>query len=123
VKIRVYYEDTDSQGVVYHTNYLKFCERARSDIFFRHNLPLHFEDQFFLVKKIEAEFIKPAFFSDILEVRTSIKYIKKTSLCMVQSIYKDDEVIFEVDVLVVYVKSKKPYKIPQKFIDMLSLYK
>jgi len=54
MKIRVYYEDTDSGGVVYHTQYLAFCERARSEIFFQNGID--FSESGFVVRDLEATF-------------------------------------------------------------------
>ena len=57
MKIRVYYEDTDAGGVVYHTNYIKYCERARSELFFERGLsPQVSPTEFFVVKNINCDF-------------------------------------------------------------------
>ena len=50
MKIRIYYEDTDAGGIVYHTNYLKYCERARSEYFFASNIDITSENAHFVVK-------------------------------------------------------------------------
>ena len=60
MQLRVYYEDTDTGGVVYHSNYLNFCERARSELFFQRGLSPHKTNAFFVVSHIDAKFIKPA---------------------------------------------------------------
>ena len=54
--IRVYYEDTDCGGIVYYANYLKFCERARSELFFQKGLSPHNNDEFFVVKNVNADY-------------------------------------------------------------------
>ena len=95
LEIRVYYEDTDVGGVVYHSNYINFCERARSELFFQKGLSPHKENEFFVVKNLEANYMKPAVFADILNIKTKLTEIKKASLSMEQSIYRDDEVIFQ----------------------------
>lgn len=116
MKIQVYYEDTDCGGVVYHSNYLNFCERARSELFFQKGLSPHNGNEFFVVKKIEANYIKPALFADILEVQTKLVSIKNTSLTMEQNIYRNDEHLFNMLVTVVFLKNMKPSRIPQELM-------
>ena len=120
MQIRVYYEDTDCGGVVYHSNYISFCERARSELFFQKGLSPHKENEFFVVKHLDANFIKPAVFADILEVKTSMTTIKNASLCMNQDIYRGEELIFQATVKVAYLKNGKPSKIP---LDILEVFK
>ena len=57
MKFRIYYEDTDCGGVVYYANYLKFCERARSELFFQKGLSPHKDNEFFVVKSVMADYI------------------------------------------------------------------
>jgi len=116
VKLRVYYEDTDCGGVVYHSNYLNFCERARSELFFQKGLSPHKGDEFFVVKKIEANYIKPARFADVLDIKTELIGVKNTSLIMEQNIYKDEEHLFSMRVTVVFLKNMKPSRIPQELM-------
>ena len=116
MKIQVYYEDTDCGGVVYHSNYLNFCERARSELFFQKGLSPHNGDEFFVVKRIEANYIKPALFGDVLEVQTKLIDKKNTSLTMEQNIYRNDEHLFSMLVTVVFLKNMKPSRIPQELM-------
>ena len=116
MKIQVYYEDTDCGGVVYHSNYLNFCERARSELFFQKGLSPHKGDEFFVVKKIEANYIKPARFADVLDIKTELIGVKNTSLIMEQNIYKDEEHLFSMRVTVVFLKNMKPSRIPQELM-------
>ncbi|MFA7084616.1 MAG: YbgC/FadM family acyl-CoA thioesterase [Arcobacteraceae bacterium] len=116
MQIRVYYEDTDTGGVVYHSNYLNFCERARSELFFQKGLSPHNGDEFFVVKKIEANYMKPALFGDVLEVQTKLISQKHTSLEMEQNIYREDEVLFTMNVTVVFLKNMKPARIPKELM-------
>lgn len=122
MKIRVYYEDTDAGGVVYHSQYLNFCERARSEIFFKNGLSPHQENEFFVVKNIQADFIKSAKFADILDIKTTIIERKKASLRLHQTVTsQDNQLLFAMDVQVVYLKNGKPSKIPEKFQSLFSL--
>ncbi len=121
MKVRVYYEDTDSGKVVYHANYFKFCERARSEFFWQNNVAIEEGGCGFLVKKIMmADFIKPARLGDILEVRSSITNFRKTSFVVHHDIYRGDEKIFETDILAVYLCANgKPSRIPKEKMDLL----
>ncbi len=118
MQIRVYYEDTDCGGVVYHSNYLNFCERARSELFFQKGLSPHNQNEFFVVKSLEANYISPALFGDILEVETKLVSKKSASLVLFQEIKKDDKTIFTLNVKVAYLKDTKPSKIPNKLFEV-----
>jgi len=118
MKIRIYYDSTDAGGIVYHTEYLKFCEQARSEIFFKHNI--FFKNEGYVVKEIKAKFIKSAKLGDIIEVKTFIKEIKKASLSIHQEIFKEREKIFEADLILAYLKNNKISKIPQSHIKILN---
>lgn len=108
MKIRVYYEDTDCGGVVYHANYLKFCERARSELFFARGLSPAVNGGHFVVAHIEASFLYSAKLGDILEVRNTIVSIKGASLSLKQEIYKDGVKLFSITSNLVFVKEGKP---------------
>lgn len=79
MKIRVYYEDTDCGNMVYHSIYLNYCERARSELFFKKGLLPHSQDEFFVVKSCEANWIKSAKFADILDIKTELIEKKSAS--------------------------------------------
>ena len=123
MQIRVYYEDTDVGGVVYYANYLKFCERARSDAFFAAGVSPHQDNQFFVVKSLNADYISPAVFGDILNVSTQIVQIKKASVELNQKIYRENELLFSMDVTLVFLNNKKPAKIPENFTKILDIFK
>ena len=91
MKIRVYYEDTDLGGIVYYANYLKFCERARSEIFFKNSLLPIKNGCHFIVVELKAKYIKPAKFADILEVKTKVLEIKRVYIKLKQTIFRDNE--------------------------------
>lgn len=119
MKIRVYYEDTDVGGVVYHSNYISFCERARTELFFDKGLSPHTsKNEFFVVKNLEANFIKPAVFGDLLEVKTMLKSKKSASLIVFQEIYKEGVLIFTLNVKLAYIKDFKPTKIPLSLLEV-----
>ncbi len=118
MKIRIYYEDTDLGGVVYHSKYLNFCERARSEIFFRANKTPLYGDYHFVVKEIEAKFHKPAYFGDVVEVQTELLSQKGALVKLSQKIYRDRELLFEMDITLVCLKGKRPARIPDYFKEL-----
>lgn len=117
---RVYYDSTDAGGIVYHTEYIKFCEQARSEIFFKHNI--FFENEGYMVTKLNAKYIKPAKLGDIIEIKTEVKEIKKASITLIQKIFKQNETIFILEVTLAYIKNGKISKIPQIHIKILNEY-
>jgi acyl-CoA thioester hydrolase len=110
VKIRVYYEDTDTGGIVYHTNYINFCERARSEAFFSRNLSPEVENGGFVAKKIQAEYLKPAVLGDMLEVKTELKEMKAASFTLTQTIHRDNEKLFTMDITLAFLDEKGKVK-------------
>ena len=124
-KFRIYYEDTDSVGVVYYANYLKYLERARSEAIYSlglTNTKLQKDyGTLIIVKSCNIEYKKPAIFEDELEIISSVLTKTKTSFTMKQIIKKDEETISEADVQLVTVnKEGKPVKIPkilEKFLN------
>ncbi len=118
-KFKIYYEDTDSGGVVYYANYLKFIERARSEIikslgFSNNNLREKF-NLFFIVKYCNINYRKPAKLEDELIVFTSVVSLSKTSLIMKQDVKRHDDLVAEAEVCLVAVDMKgKPTKIPDE---------
>jgi len=113
MNIRVYYEDTDAGGIVYHSNYLNYCERARSEHFFAQNiLPHEGEGSGFVVHHIDASFLATSMLGDMLEVRTTLLKSRHTSVTLRQTIYKEESSVFSMEVVLVYLNRGKPAKIP-----------
>lgn len=108
MKIRVYYEDTDAGGVVYHSNYLKFCERARSELFFE-IYPHIFDAQkgHFLLSKANCNFLKPAKLGDILDIQSSLIKLKNASLIIKQEIFRQETKLFSAEFTLVFIKDQK----------------
>ena len=115
MKIRIYYEDTDAGGIVYHTNYIKYCERARSEIFFSKNITPLDKNSGFVVRKIEAEFLGFASLGDIVEVTTEVVKIKTVSILLNQEIYRGHKKIFAMKILLAFIKNNKLSSIPEEF--------
>ncbi len=103
MNIRVYYEDTDLGGVVYHSNYLNFCERARSELFFKAGKSPKLAQGHFVVKTIHANFIAPAKFGDILHVSTENLGLKGASFKLKQQIRREEMLLFEMEVTLAFI--------------------
>ena len=116
--VKIYYEDTDAGGVVYYANYLKFLERARSEVIYSlgytNSSILERFGVLLIVKSCNIEYKKPARFEDTLEIISEIKSFTKTSFLMKQSISRINEIISDAEIHIVSVdKNGKPSKIPE----------
>jgi len=121
MKIRIFYEDTDAGGIVYHTNYIKYCERARSEIFFSKDaMPTDGENSGFVVKHIDANFLGVTTLGDMVEVKSQLIQQKSASLILRQTIFKEEKKIFEMDVTLVFVRNGRPKSIPQHLKDIFN---
>lgn len=100
--IRVYYEDTDLGGVVYHSNYLNFCERARSELFFQKGLSPVMGSGHFVVRSLQADFKKPAKFADVLEIRSELVEMKNASFTLLQRVLRGEELLFSMTLKLAY---------------------
>lgn len=103
--LRVYYEDTDLAGIVYYANYLKFIERARTE--WVRGLGI---DQValkadagivFAVRRVEADYLRPARFDDVLRVETALVQATGARIVLAQDVWRDDERLFTAQVTLV----------------------
>ena len=123
MKIRVYYEDTDLGGIVYHTNYIKYCERARSEVFFEKGImPTLGKESGFVVRNINANFLATSTLGDILTITSKVLKMKKSSIILLQEIFKEDVKLFSMNIVLVYIDKGKPCRIPEKFIEIFKYY-
>jgi acyl-CoA thioester hydrolase len=118
IDIRIYYEDTDAGGIVYHASYLRFAERGRTE-FLRalgwQNSDLEKEfGTLFVVRHIDIEYLKPAFLDDLLSLETSVKSIRNTSFIMNQTVSRAGESIAQMKVALVCIGADtlKPVRLP-----------
>jgi acyl-CoA thioester hydrolase len=125
--VRVYYEDTDFTGVVYHANYLRYFERGRSD-FLRLSGVSHTELRArpepvaFVVRKMAIDFIRPARVDDALVVRTVFESLKGPRVYVRQAIERGGEVLAEAEVQVVCIRlDGRPVKPPADILQALRL--
>ena len=117
--IRGYFQDTDAGGVVYHASYVNFMERARTEWLRTHgysNAGLMKEfGSVFVVRSLKLDYFKPALLDDLLEVTAQVKDIGRSRISLLQSVCRDDEVLTEAEIHLVYVslESFKPVRIPE----------
>jgi tol-pal system-associated acyl-CoA thioesterase len=126
--VRVYYEDTDSGGVVYYANYLKFIERGRSEYLrelgFEQDDLIETHNVIFAVRSINADYYSPAKFNDLLSVQTLIKKVGRASLIFSQKITPlgQNKVLFEAQITVACLHSDsfKPCGIPSIILEKIN---
>ena len=121
---KVYYEDTDSGGVVYYANYLKFLERARTDAItsldFSNNKLINKFGIYIIVKSCNLNFLKPAKLEDNINIISKVLEVKNVSIRMKQNIFVDDKMILEAEIILASVnKEGKPSKLPDEFKKQL----
>ena len=121
---KIYYEDTDSGGVVYYANYLKFIERARTEMInklgFTLTTLLKEYDRLFLVKKIECDYIESCKLEDTLNVQSRVLVLKNASFELEQNLLKENKIIFRSKILMVCVNSQgAPSKIPNELHSLM----
>jgi len=123
--IRVYYEDTDFAGIVYHANYLRYCERGRSDylrLLGIDQTALHGgqsgEPVNFVVRRMELDFIAPARMDDVLEVETLFVDMSGARLNLHQCVKRADVILFSAEVEIVLVNGQgKPRRLPKTITE------
>jgi len=118
--VRVYYEDTDLAGIVYYANYLKFIERGRSDwvrtLGVDQSAMKRDEGIVFAVRRVEADYHKPAFFDDELEVTTDLEAVTGARLIVRQTVERAGEVLFSALVTIVAIgETGAPARLPAAF--------
>ena len=109
-KIIVYYEDTDASGRVYYVNYLKYMERARSEFLYKLKLNhKNLKEKYnitFVVRNCNINFKKPAYFEDLLNIKTQILEFSKIKIIFNQKIIRNNDIITEGEITVVPVDSE-----------------
>ena len=123
--VRVYYEDTDLGQVVYYANYLKFIERGRSEWLRAAGVDqsvLLDRGLAFVVRRVEADYLRPARFDDALEVVTTLDHAAGPRITVAQSVERDGTALFRAMVTVVCVDlaSMRPQRLPPDVLAALS---
>ena len=125
MKIKIYYKHTDLGGIVYHSNYIDFCEMARSELFFKRGKSPVINGCHFAVKSLKCDFLAPAYLGDELEVKTEIKKVKSASVELYHDIERDKKTIFTAEVTLVFLcKGMKITKIDEdtrEFFENLTI--
>ncbi len=124
-EVKVYYEDTDSGGVVYYSNYLKFLERARTEMIRSFGLSnkelLEEHKTLIIVKSCNIDYVSPAKLEDKIQIYSSIESFNKASFIIIQNIKKNDNLIVKAKLKLVTVNQEgKPIKIPSVLKKKLS---
>ena len=124
-KIRVYYEDTDSGGVVYHANYLKYAERSRTEMLRKYKieqekLKIDFNIQF-IVKNLFIEYYASAKLDDLLNIKSLIIQISSAKIIMEQSIFNKKKLLAKINVTLGSVNLEgKPSRLPKFVLNILN---
>jgi acyl-CoA thioester hydrolase len=124
-KIRVYYEDTDAGGLVYHANYLKFAERARTEMLREVRIEqLILKNDYniqFVVKNLYIDFFKPAQLDDLLTIKSIILKVSSAKVIMEQTIYIKMTLLAKIDVTLGSINTKgKPSRLPKIVLERLN---
>lgn len=120
--VRIYYEDTDFSGVVYHASYVRFMERGRTD--YLRLIGVNHRDLFeqtaaeapgfaFVVRSMQIEFVKPARMDDVLEIVTAPQDVRGASITLHQRVMRDGERLVEARVKVAFVADGRAQRIPR----------
>jgi acyl-CoA thioester hydrolase len=114
--VRVYYEDTDFSGRVYHASYLRFLERGRTE-WLRHRGSAHRDlaetsGALFVVRSLQIEFLAPAMMDDLLTVETSVRAVRGASIEFTQRILRSDQKLITAEILVASIRDGRPARIP-----------
>lgn len=124
--LRVYYEDTDLAGIVYYANYLKFIERGRSEMIRAAGVDqvvLRGQGLVFAVRRVEADYLAPALYDDLLQVRTAVKAVTGARIALRQAVWRNDTCLFDANVTLVCLTAhgtatRIPADIRQKLGDL-----
>ena len=126
MEIRIYYEDTDAGGVVYHANYLGFFERGRTEFLRRRGLSvkqLHDDGLIFPVVRVEADFRSPARLDDLLRITTTVLEVGRSSFTLQQCAIRqeDDRLLVAAKITLVCVAPEmKARRLPLPLLEALN---
>ena len=127
-QIRVFYEDTDFSGIVYHANYLKFAERGRTNFLrllgVNHSELINSDEpKYFVVYKMNSKFTGTSTIDDILEVRSNFISIEGVRLKIKQDIYKEEKKVFSANIeFALLDKNAKPKRFPEDIKSKIEEY-
>jgi len=128
MQIRVYYEDTDFSGIVYHASYLRFMERGRTNHLRlmgaeQHTLFEQAHDETpgfaFVVRSMQIDFLKPARMDDVLDIVTWPVAVKGASITLAQEVRRDDQLLVKAEVRVAFISEGRAQPIPKSLRELM----
>ena len=128
MQIRVYYEDTDFSGIVYHASYLRFMERGRTNHLRlmgaeQHTLFEQAHDETpgfaFVVRSMQIDFLKPARMDDVLNIVTWPVAVKGASITLAQEVRRDDQLLVKAEVRVAFISEGRAQPIPKSLRELM----
>jgi acyl-CoA thioester hydrolase len=123
--IRVYYEDTDAGGVVFYANYLKFFERARTEMLralgYEQDQLIADEGIIFVVRSVQVDYLSPARFNEQLQVSANVSFAKKASLTFEQQVKRGEDVLCQgiIRIACLDAKTMRPKAIPEHLLEQI----
>ncbi len=127
MNFHIYYQDTDAGGIVYHSNYLDYAERARSELLFDmgvSNTKLVEQGLAFVLRQVHIDYRKPARLDDLLTVETVVTGMKNASMEMEQTFWRNDEVLVVIQLQLAFVNptNLRPIRIPDTLKELFLKY-
>lgn len=121
--LRIYYEDTDFSGFVYHASYLRFMERARTEILraidFDHGRLWAEKREGFVVRSMAIDYMRPAVMDDIIAVTTSAEDVKAASLVLRQTVTRGEDVLVTALCTCAYLREGRPVRMPARMREQM----
>ncbi|PZQ19363.1 MAG: tol-pal system-associated acyl-CoA thioesterase [Ancylobacter novellus] len=121
--LRIYYEDTDFSGFVYHASYLRFLERARTEILraieFDHRRLWDEKREGFVVRRMTIDYLKPALMDDVIAVTTQAEEVKAASLVLRQIVTRGGEVLVAATAQCAYLRDGRPARMPARMREQM----
>ncbi|HEY0291465.1 MAG TPA: tol-pal system-associated acyl-CoA thioesterase [Hansschlegelia sp.] len=121
--LRIYYEDTDFSGVVYHGSYLRFLDRGRTEILraidFDHHELYQARREGFVVRRMTIDYIRPAVMDDIVTVTTAAEDVKAASLVLRQTVTRGGETLVAAAVQCAYLRDGRPARMPARMREQM----
>lgn len=127
ISFRVYFEDTDAGGIVYHANYLRFAERARTEwlrmVGFEQSHLMENHGVIFVMRRAEIDYHKPVRLDDVVTIETSLQALGRTSITMLQNVHSSAELAASISVVLVCVnRNMKPIRFPEPIAAAFAKY-
>lgn len=123
-KVKIYYEDTDAGGVVYYANYLKYLERARTELLAERGIDVaeyHNKGFLFAVVNVDVQYKKPAVLGDVIDVTTAVTDVTNVTISIGHRIFRGSTLLVEATVRLACInKDGKPRRLPEEFASLLS---